>query len=173
MRAGQAGFTLIEVLVSLALFAIIGGAGLAVLDQVLRAQSRTEVQLERLTAMQRAMHLLALDFGQAGAGSVAGRNGDTVTVGVQADGAMIAGYALTDDTLMRALTGPNGAQVAQAALLPGVSRADWFFLDVTGAWLADWPPANGIQNPRAVAVTLTLVNGQTLRRVVPLPGEVQ
>ena len=42
-RDREAGVTLVEVLVALVLCALIGGAGLAVLDQVLRVQARMEV----------------------------------------------------------------------------------------------------------------------------------
>ena len=52
-------------LVALVLFALIGGAGLAVLDQ-----ARTDGRLERLADVQRAMHLLTLDFMQATGGSL-------------------------------------------------------------------------------------------------------
>ena len=69
-RDREAGVTLTEVLVALVLFALIGGAGLAVLDQVLRVQARTDGRLERLAEVQRAMHLLTLDFMQATGGSL-------------------------------------------------------------------------------------------------------
>lgn len=159
MRDGAAGFTLIEVLVALALFALIGGAGVSVLDQVLRTQSRTEGQLDRLAAMQRAMHLVTLDFSQAATASVVAQEG-VLQVG---RGGLTVGYAVRDGVFVR-----NVAAVQQP-VLPGVEAVAWTFLDGDNAWVDAWPMDAG--NPQAIALTLTLPRGQEIRRVVALPAD--
>ena len=159
MREGEAGFTLIEVLVSLALFALIGGAGVAVLDQVLRTQSRTEGQLDSLAAMQRAMFLLTLDFSQAVGGSVMA---DDAAVQVT-HGAVTVTYAVQDGVLLR------GLGDVQQPILAGVADAGWQFLDAENTWVDAWPAGDG-GNPRAVAVTLDMGAKGQIRRVVGLPG---
>ena len=50
-RDPTAGFSLVEVLVALAIFALIGVAGFSMLDQVLRTQRLTEGRLERLAEL--------------------------------------------------------------------------------------------------------------------------
>jgi general secretion pathway protein J len=157
MRDGAAGFTLIEVLVSLALFALIGGAGVSVLDQVLRTQARTQMQLDDLAAMQRAMFLITLDFSQ-GDSVVAD---DAVHVG---HGAVAVTYTLEDGVLLR------GLGDVQQPILAGVTGVDWQFLDAENAWADAWPVGEDAGNPRAVAVTLDLGPKGQIRRVVGLPA---
>ena len=77
-RFSQAGVTLVEVLVALVIFALIGAAGFTVLDQVARVDRLTEGRLARLEAMQRAMRVLSVDFGQARAQGLAGQGGAVV-----------------------------------------------------------------------------------------------
>jgi general secretion pathway protein J len=157
MRNGSAGFTLIEVLVSLALFALIGGAGVAVLDQVLRTQSRTAAQLDGLAAMQRAMFLITLDFSQ-GVSVVAN---DALQVGV---GAARISYGVQDGVLLR------GVDDVQQPILAGVVGATWAFLDAEDIWVDGWPQGDDPANPRAVAVTLDLGEKGQIRRVVAMPA---
>ena len=59
------GFTLLEVLVALAIFAVIGVAAYTGLFAVLDARAATEAQSERLAAVQYAMDTLADDLRQA------------------------------------------------------------------------------------------------------------
>lgn len=160
MRDSTAGFTLVEVLVSLALFALIGGAGVSVLDQVLRAQSRTETQLDGLAAMQRAMFLITLDFSQ---GETVVAN-DAVQVG---RGAATVQYAVIDGVLTR------GISDVQQTVLAGVAGVSWSFLDAENGWVSAWPPADDPANPRAMAVTLDMGTKGQIRRVVAMPASVQ
>ena len=161
-RAGDAGVTLVEMLVSLVLFALIGGAGFAVLDQVLRVQRQTEAVLADLGEMQRAMHLLAVDAALAQPGSLTVTPG---TVGLSRSlsmGAVEVRYGLEDGVLVRVL----GGEVRQP-VLGGVAEVRWEGLGPGGTW----QPLDRLTDaaPRAIAVTLRLMRGdRTLRRVLPL-----
>ncbi len=182
-RAPDAGFTLIEVLVALALFALISGAGFTMLDQVLRTQSRTEGRLERLAGLQRAMYLLGDDFLQArgrsfGAVPVDGR----VQVSLRRnaadlrEGAVRLTYRLQDGVLLRVVRGASGPLIAEQPLIAGVSAAEWRFFDAQTGWVTDWPPAGQVPgvappNPRGVELRLTLEDGRALRRVALLPRD--
>jgi general secretion pathway protein J len=184
-RHPDAGFTLVEVLVALAIFALIGVAGFSMLDQVLRTQALTEGRLERLAEMQRAMHLITLDFSQAqGASLTVEGSADGTFVGLQRHaveargGSVTLRYAVQDGTLIRDVSGPS---VARQALLAGVTGVDWQFYEPGAGWASDWPPMGRVvlpgqsaPNPLAVAVTIRLAaNGNQLRKVVLLPGEVR
>lgn len=185
-RTATAGFTLVEVLVALAIFALIGVAGFSMLDQVLRTQRLTDGRLERLAEMQRAMHMITLDFAQARGASLTARAGDTgAEVGFSRNAVDAAGgsvglvYALRDGVLMRDVrTGaadPGAANAGSAdpgadqgipatrqPLLRGVTAVDWQFYDAGAGWTAQWPPESstvlpGKPVPNPQAVAMTLI----------------
>jgi general secretion pathway protein J len=166
-RSNDAGFTLIEVLVSLALFAMIAGAGLSVLDQILRTQSQTDGRLERLAGLQRMMHLVGRDLSEAAPGTVQGEAG---TISLQ-KAAVTVSYMLADGQMQRAVA-QNRRDATTQVILPGVTGLRWQFLDGDGAWRDAWP---GSADPakadlRAVAMTVSLPPGAgDLRRIVTVP----
>lgn len=163
----DAGFTLIELMISLMMFALIAVAGVALVDSVLGVQGRTEARLDRLTALQRAMLVVHGDLEQVAPGDVVG-GGAAIRFSRAAPGIggppVVVRYAVTGGTLIR--DAGSGGQ----AVLRGVSAARWRFW--RGAWIDRWPPAEATDWPQAVEVELTLV-GQpsgTIRRVVTLPA---
>ena len=174
-RTPQAGVTLVEVLVSLVIFAIIGVAGYGMLDQVARTQRLTEGRLQRLGQMQRAMLLMDQDFRQATARSLVQDAGGLGFERAAGDAVVGLQYGLTGSDFMRHMADAKGKAVADQVLLSGVTGVDWQFY--AKGWGSVWPPSGEVPppgmaaaNPAAVAVTLTLANGQTLRRVALLPG---
>ena len=58
----QSAFTLLELLVAMGIFAVIGAMALGGLNAIVGQQTQAEVQTERLATLQRAMRLLATDF---------------------------------------------------------------------------------------------------------------
>lgn len=182
-RQPDAGFTLIEVLVALALFALISGSGFAMLDQVLRAQSRTEGRLDRLAELQRAMYVVTGDFLQArGRSFTAEPNAAGTVIGVRRnaadlqEGAVHLTYRLTDGVLMRSVRRKSGSPIAEQALLAGVAAVAWRFYDPKVGWVNDWPlpgqlPGAAPPNPRAIELRLDLADGTGLRRVALLPRD--
>ena len=173
-RAGEAGVTLVEVLVALALFALIGGAGVAVLDQVIRVQARTEGRLDRLAEIQRAAHLMTLDAMQMGAGTFDLGAGAVSFRRSGGAGDFAVRYALEDGRLMRRLSGA-GTEAAQR-LLSDVEALDWQVFAPGAGWSADWPPdgAGQAAMPAAIALEVTLTGdglAGRLRRVAVLPAE--
>jgi general secretion pathway protein J len=165
------GFTLIELMISLGLFALIAVAGLALVDSVLGVQGRTEVRLDRLADIQRAMMVVAGDLDQVAAGPVAGQ-GAALSFTRSAPGfggaAVPVRYALVAGALVRSAGGPP------QRVLDGVGGANWRFFGT--AWTDRWPPSEAEKDawPRAVALELQ-AGGKpgpagTLRRVIVLPA---
>jgi len=58
----QSGFTLIEVLLAIAIFAVISLASFSVFDGVIRSEEVSEKQMERLNNIQRALLVMERDF---------------------------------------------------------------------------------------------------------------
>jgi general secretion pathway protein J len=163
-RASSAGFTLVEMLIALGLFALIGMAGLSLLDGVLRAQERTDGRLARLGELERAMHLVTLDFEQADPRSLSFENG---TVGLSTRGRTGVRYAFRDGRLERAVGG------ATQILIADVAGIAWAFHLPGAGWRDDAPGADEKASPDAVALTVTLGDGApgprgVLRRMVEL-----
>ena len=69
-RHPTSGLSLVEVLVALLVFAVIGTAAFTMLDQTLRSETIAEARLSRLDDVQRTMRILAIDTLQVVAGSV-------------------------------------------------------------------------------------------------------
>jgi general secretion pathway protein J len=164
-RARDAGFTLIEILMSLALFAMIAAAGLSVLDQILRTQTQTDGRLERLAGLQRMMHLVARDLSEATPGSV---QGDITTITLARGGHSVT-YLLEDGAMTRAVSQGPG-EISTQHLLADVIGLRWQYLDLTGNWQGASP--QNAADVLAVAMLVSLPPGMgDLRRVVAVPRE--
>ena len=173
---GETGFTLIEVVISLALFALISIAGLALVDAIVRVDERTAGRLERLGQLNRALYVLSRDLEQSSAGSLE-ETADGVRFERQPDGIEEAGraisYALRGGSLFR-IVGEEAAGTSQL-LVSGVSSARWRFFLVGRGWESDIPADERSQplRPAAIAVKImldgTAAPSGSLRRVVELP----
>ena len=180
----EQGFTLIELIVSLALFGLIAAAGLALVENVLGVQAQTDGRLERLGDLQRAMFVLTGDLEQVSDGAIAGSAGGIAfRRHAQALGGYGApvGYALVDGAMIRTLApaAAGGAPRVQR-LLDGVAAVRWRYRDGAAGWRDSWPPAEPERQgdwPDAVEVTMTLVPARgrpagRIRRIVALPAQV-
>ena len=172
-RDAQAGVTLVEVLVALVLLALIGAAGFSVLDQILRAQARTEGRLERLAEVQRGLHLFSTDLMQASGGSLAFAED---AVALRRDGGLAVRYGLEGTALVRRVSGGLGRAPARQVLLSDATGIAWRFYAPDLGWVAEWPPATDRPpgNPAAIEFEVTLAGpglAGVLRRVAILPAE--
>lgn len=168
--AGEGGFTLIELMISLGLFALIAVAGVTLVDGILSVQGRTEKRLDRIAEVQRAMFVVDSDFDQLAAGPLTGdANGVSFARAAPGFGGPAIGvrYGLSGGVFARIVDG------RPQRVLGGVQGARWRYFD--GGWLDAWPPDEERADrwPRAVAVELAVSapSGMagTVRRVVTLP----
>jgi general secretion pathway protein J len=167
----ESGFTLIEVMISLALFALISMAGIALVDSIIRVEERTAGRLDRLAQFQRTMLVLSRDLEQISAGSLEQVEGgvrfERQAPSLQAPSRTI-GYTFRDGSLVR-LTGTD------QLLLEGVAGVAWSFFMPGRGWQKMLPPKTPLatEQPSAVAVDIALDEmarpSGTLRRVVELP----
>lgn len=169
-EAGESGFTLLELMISLGLFALIAVAGLALVDGIINVQGRTEKRFDRLADLQRTMFVVSSDVEQIAGGPIEG-GGANLSFTRAAPGmggaAVRLRYGVAGGALVRTV-GP-----APQLVLAGVANARWRFWD--GAWVDRWPVREEDKErwPRAVALEMQVAgpggNPGSLRRVIALP----
>ncbi len=184
------GFTLIEMLVAVAIFAVMAALAYAGLDAVLRQRGVLEQHYRELHALQRAYQVMQRDFSQAAPRGVRDELGGPLPAlrgdpsgrvvaltragypnpaGVRRSQLLRVRYALQDHKLERVqfpvLDRAPVPAPAPDVLLRGVRSLELRYLGDRGDWRLSWPPPGGQATvlPRAVEITL---------RVDGLPGPV-
>lgn len=184
-RPGEAGFTLVEVMVALLIFGMIAAAGVAVLSFSVRAQGAATAKLDDVAALNRLEAVLSADLAQAlvrptrdegGArlpafvGTAEGvalvRGGWTNLDAEPRPGIQRVAYRLAGDRLERiSWPMPDGAAPLPPAVLLEHVRAFRLRYRLDGAWSDRWDGAAGAPLPQAAEVTLARTNGVTLREM--------
>ncbi len=179
------GFTLLELLVAVAVFAVLSVLTYSGLMSVLQARADTRQAAERLTAVQQAVSLLVRDLRQIAQRPVRDEYGDTrpPLLGA-ADGDPLLElsrggwsnptelprsalqritYRLNEDQLERSswhvLDRTPGATAYQATVLDGVTDLRLRFLDEQHQWVERWPAPSlegAAMNPLPLAIEVTL-----------------
>ncbi|ACQ91991.1 general secretion pathway protein J [Tolumonas auensis DSM 9187] len=197
-KSQQTGFTLLEVLLALVIFAMLSLSAYAVLQGVMRNDEVSREKITRLSELQRAFATLARDFTQ-----VIPRptriNGETSTILFQAerfklgseDGAVTlvragwfnpggelrrselqkVGYRLRQQTLERlTYIYPDAVTGTEPTATPLLSRVTAFSLRFynNGQWLTQWITPDEL--PAAVEITITAEDYGTIRRLFLLTG---
>ncbi|WP_380787345.1 type II secretion system minor pseudopilin GspJ [Sphingomonas sp. R86521] len=186
----EAGFTLIEVMVSLLIFGMIAAAGVAILSFSVRAQGTTGAKLDDMTALTRTVSILSADLAQArdrGARDEAGtmmpafvgQSGSGVAPMLRfvragwsnLDGAPRASlqkvaYQVQDATLQRiAYPMVDGAQgLPPAALMTHVRQVALRYR-IAGAWSDRWDGTTGVPLPDALELQVQRDDGTLFRQL--------
>lgn len=186
-RAGDAGFTLVEVMVSLLIFGMLAAAGVAILAFSVRAQGATATRLDDIGAVNRTVSILAADLAQARARATRDEGGVTQPAFQgEADGQMRfvrAGWSNVDDAprpgiqkvAYRPVDGayerlgypmPDGsAPLPAVALLDRVAGIAARYR-YRGAWSDRWDGAAGIALPDAVELRIRRTGGVEIRAMM-------
>lgn len=163
------GFTLIEVVVALALFALVAAAGAALVTTVLDAQRHTAGRLDRLADAERAVALVTRDLTEIADAPLVGHATGIAFERHRAGGATGVAYRLAGGRFERVAAG------RPQPLLDSVAGVGWRYYASPGGWRDHWPgdAAEAFIWPAAVEVALDLAgpppNGR-LRRIVDLPA---
>lgn len=172
-RDHQSGLTLVEMLVALVLFGLVGLASFAMLDTVIRVRDRTEGRLETVAAIDRALILFSQDLGQSLGNGRSLADGQLGFRSAVSGGSVALRYHLQDGVLLRSLDGADGAAGLDQQVLTGVMAANWQVLDSARVWHEDWPGTSA--NGAMIAVRMDLMlaapgaDARTVSRVVEVP----
>jgi general secretion pathway protein J len=162
------GFTLLELLVAMAVFAVIGAMALGGLNAVVGQGEIANAQMARLAELQRAMRVITADLGGIQPRFVRDELGTPGELPLVTDGrgefvlrltrggwsnparAPFRGtlqrlqYRLQDDVLIREYWAvPDrvlGERPRREDLLTGVERFELAYLDQGSEWVTQWPP---------------------------------
>jgi general secretion pathway protein J len=163
----QKGFTLIEVLVAMAIFAILSALAYGTLNQTLLSAEILSDRMDRLQALQRTMRLLTDDMHQLSPRPVRDELGDNfspaLSTGFQSGFAIEltrtgwnnpmvlprstlqrAAYRIEDDELVRyhwtVLDRTLSNEPVSVVLLDGVEGIRFRFFQTDGEFTDQWPP---------------------------------
>lgn len=166
---GFRGFTLIELMVAMAVFAIMAAIAYGVLNQTLLNSEILGNRMDRLRAIQKTVRVISDDFLQLAPRPIRHDIGDgfapALTTDFQSTYAVEltragwsnllvlpratlqrAAYRLEEDELIRyhwnVLDRTVSNVPAAAVLLDGVDSVAFRFLQSNGEWTEQWPPAN-------------------------------
>ena len=177
--ARMRGFTLLELLVAMAIVAVIGVMALTGLSEVISQQSLARERTERWDEVQFAMRLIAQDLSQIHPRPAREDVGQTYEPAVKADAnapyalelsragwvnpgnrlhrgtVLRVAYEWEDDKLVRLYWPVTDRTLStppiRTELLGGVEDVQIRFLDRGGQWHLDWPPLTTAGAERLVA----------------------
>jgi general secretion pathway protein J len=178
-RSAVNGFTLVELMVALFIFALLTGAGVALLSVGARTQRATEARLDILATETRMVNMLAGDFAQTLPRPVRDQVGATVPAFVGTNGTGAApllrytrnGWSNPDEARRASIqrveitlsegrlerrirTMADGAALSAPVMLAdGIEGVAMRYRDKTG-WKPSWSDARPDAMPRAVQITL-------------------
>ena len=192
----SSGFTLIEVLVAMAIFGVMSMLAYMTLGQTLANAEMLTERIDRLQAVQRTVRFLSNDLLQAAPRPVRLELGDSMgsavhtslsgefalelthggwgnPAGLPRGTLQRSAYRLEDDELVRyhwnVLDRTFANEPVANILLDDVESLLFRYLDTAGEWSEVWPPLAqpGIRSrPRAVEIVLTLADEGEIRRLL-------
>jgi len=196
MTSKHAGFTLLELIVAVAVFAVVSVMAYSGLDLMLRSRAQLETIAERQREIELAVLRVERDLRQALARPVRGAYGEDLrafvgseaaaqwttldlaasTDGVHAQPERVS-YAVLDHALWRSSDQVLDSSPRETAdrrrLLEDVVRIRWRFVSGPRQSLDQWPPRTGITAPelmpRAVEFRIELADVGEISRLIELP----
>lgn len=174
----QSGFTLLELVIAMAIFALLGLASWGLFDSVVRVQQGTSVHERELRHLQRAVAVIERDLLHITEQPLTLRQ--TVLqlqrshwrnpLDQPRSERQTLTYRLDNGALWRESQGEGGQPVQRQKLLDDVRALSWRLSDRESGWRSDWPSGRGAKSPMALELQVSAGRFETIRRVLLLPG---
>jgi len=192
-HARQAGVTLLELLIVIAVFSIMSAAAYSSLQNSLKAEEAFSASMKDLEAVQMSLALFERDIMQLnprgvrdaygddmpgivllnGRELVFTRGGNFSTLKLDQPELLRVSYSLQGEQLTRShwrrLDSIQGERPLTAALLGNVSSLRIRVLDQNNLWHLDWPISANARI-RAVELTIEMEGWGEIRRLFPAPA---
>lgn len=170
----QSGFTLLELVIAIGIFALLGVAGWRLFDGVVRTQQGAALHERDMRGLQRAVGVIERDVWQAVAGSVLLAPGHLQLqrshwrnpLDQPRSERQTVSYRLKDSALWRESVGEGMTLVQQQKLLEDVRSLSWRVFDRQRGW---HPETAGATAPLALEVIVSAGRFEQIRRVLLLP----
>jgi general secretion pathway protein J len=194
MQRPQSGLTLIELIVAVALLALLTVMAYRGLDSMTRANDRTLAESERWRATTLLLERFGADVSQPARRPVRGPAGAPLPAWwgrtmTEPDGADAQfefsrksppgrdesrlGYRLRGGNVellvWRVLDRAPDSAADVYPLLENVRALQFRHLDAQGVWQEQWPLTDSEPLPRAVSIEITLAEGPSVKRIYALP----
>ncbi|ALI07000.1 MULTISPECIES: type II secretion system protein GspJ [Pseudomonas] len=170
----QAGFTLLELVIAIAIFALLGLASWRLFDGVVRTQQGVAQHEREIRALQRAVGVIERDVWQAVADSVVLAPGHLQLqrshwrnpLDQPRSERQTVSYQLKGGTLWRESVGEGMTLVQRQILLDDVRSLSWRVFDRQRGWRSE--TASGTA-PLALELSVSAGRFEQVRRVLLLP----
>lgn len=197
-REFQSGFTLLEIIIAVGIFAVVSALAYGGLNTILRSSEKTEEASKQLESLQLAMSVIQQDLSQITDRPIRNEYGEKegAVVSPGTFGRLISftrrgwknpaerprstlqrvAYLLEDNQLIREywpqLDAAPGVETIKLPLLEGVTEIKFRFLDKNKRWQNEWPPLTAtkkvIPPPLALEITLVTENWGAIPRLFVL-----
>lgn len=176
----QKGFTLLELVIAMAIFALLGLASWRLFDGVVRTERSTANHEREMRALQRAIAVIERDVLQVTTQPLVLEHGvlqlqranwrnplDQPRSEIQN-----INYRLEKGTLWRESAGATPSSLQRQKLLTEVLDLRWRLYDQKLGWRSDWPNirTQPMTRPQALELTFSTARFEHIRRVLLLPG---
>lgn len=189
MRHKFLAFTLIEILVALMIFAIVGVLAAKSLHAMIRTHHILQKKDQQLLQLQITMNRMRRDMtqiidrpivdadGNSEAAFVVSQDNEIVftRTGVQNSSHMQRiGYVLDKNKLIRltwnVLDQPPHLKPEKQVLLNHVQSLQWQFLTDKNQLVSSWPPTHASSLPKAIEMVMQIQNRGVIQGIFPIPA---